>query len=510
MMKSLILALFCGAAMLLPAAEEVVYRNDFNSPASTGEWNFGPNMRFDAKGGIDNSGCIVVTNAKEEDSSLAGIPLDVEKLRGRAIMAEGWMKAENVTRPKLSYLGPKLMLGIAYNDGRKDHPDQEKVIGSYDWRKFTVFARIPHSAKSVDLCIGLQGCAGKISIDNLKVVLLPAPVIPKDGLKQQLPVQKETKFRGVMSGSDLSPAAFRELNEVWNANLIRFQLSRRRNEDHTTEEGFRKIIARGLSELDAILPAARANGIKILIDMHVGPGTSLNELLSNKLSWEPAMQQLLADIWREIAEKYKDEPVIWGYDLLNEPREENYIYTPDGGLDWNRLAEKIAKAIREVDPDTPIIIEPAQWGGAAGFENLIPVDVPNVIYSFHIYSPGEFTHQGVHNRPAGIVYPGMIAGKMWNKAMLEKEMAPVIEFQKKYRVPIYVGEFGVARWAPGAEQWLDDVISIFEEHGWDWTYHAFREYDGWDAEIGPVKSDTRRIGDTPRRRVLLKYMKRNQ
>lgn len=151
MMKSLILALFCGAAMLLPAAEEVVYRNDFNSPASTGGWNFGPNMRFDAKGGIDNSGCIVVTNAKEEDSSLAGIPLDVEKLRGRAVMAEGWMKAENVTRPKLSYLGPKLMLGITYNDGRKDHPDQEKVIGSYDWRKFTVFARIPHSAKSVDL-----------------------------------------------------------------------------------------------------------------------------------------------------------------------------------------------------------------------------------------------------------------------------------------------------------------------------------------------------------------------
>lgn len=161
MMKSLILALFCGAAMLLPAAEEVVYRNDFNSPASTGGWNFGPNMRFDAKGGIDNSGCIVVTNAKEEDSSLAGIPLDVEKLRGRAIMAEGWMKAENVTRPKLSYLGPKLMLGIAYNDGRKDHPDQEKVIGSYDWRKFTVFARIPHSAKSVDLCIGLQAAPEK-------------------------------------------------------------------------------------------------------------------------------------------------------------------------------------------------------------------------------------------------------------------------------------------------------------------------------------------------------------
>lgn len=162
MMKSLILALFCGAAMLLPAAEEVVYRNDFNSPGL--DRRVATSVRTcvsTRRAGIDNSGCIVVTNAKEEDSSLAGIPLDVEKLRGRAVMAEGWMKAENVTRPKLSYLGPKLMLGITYNDGRKDHPDQEKVIGSYDWRKFTVFARIPHSAKSVDLCIGLQGCARK-------------------------------------------------------------------------------------------------------------------------------------------------------------------------------------------------------------------------------------------------------------------------------------------------------------------------------------------------------------
>jgi len=502
--------LFAAAVSLFAAAgEEVAYRNDFNSSGSLDGWHRPANLRWEKTGGIGESGCLVFANAGDESGGLASIPLDIARLRGRAVLVEGWMKADGVGKPERSYLGPKLMLAVTGGDGRKQHPDQQKKIGSYDWQKFTVFARIPRSAAKAELCLGLQGCPGTLRIDDVAVTLLPVPTMPESGPDNRLPVQKETKFRGVMSGGDRSPEAFRELGEVWNANLLRFQIGRRAGEDHTTAEGFRKIVARGLAELDAILPAARRYGIKIVIDMHVGPGTSVNQLLSNQLSWDPAMQQLLADVWREIALKYRDEPAVYGYDLLNEPREENYVYTPGGGLDWNRLAEKVARAVREVDADTPIIVESAQWGSAAGFENLTPINVPGIIYSFHIYSPAEYTHQGVHNRPAGIAYPGEIAGRMWNKEALEKEMAPVIEFQKKYRVPIYVGEFGVARWAPGAEQWLGDAISIFEKHGWDWTYHAFREYEGWDAEIGPDPADKRRIKATPRREVLLEAMKRN-
>jgi len=504
------LLLLAAAVCFSAAGEETAYRNDFNSPGSLGGWHRSSNLRRDNTGGIGGSGCLVFANTQDDNGGLASIPLDIDRLRGRAILVEGWMKADDVGKPKLSFLGPKLMLSVTGGDGRKLYPDQEKKIGSYDWQKFTVFARIPRSAAKVELCLGLQGSTGTLRIDDVAVTLLPAPAVPENGPDNRLPVQKETKFRGVMSGGDLSPEAFRELGEVWNANLIRFQIGRRAGEDHTTAEGFRKIVARKLAELDAILPSARRYGIKIVVDMHVGPGTSVNQLLSNQLSWEPEMQQLLADVWREIAQKYRNEPAIYGYDLLNEPREENYVYTPGGGLDWNRLAEKVARAIREVDPDRPIIVESAQWGSAAGFENLIPIDVPGIIYSFHIYSPAEYTHQGIHNRPAGIAYPDEIAGKQWNKGMLEKEMAPVIEFQKKYHVPIYVGEFGVARWAPGAEQWLGDAISIFEKYGWDWSYHAFREYEGWDAEIGPDPADKRRIKTTPRRAVLLDAMKRNQ
>ncbi|MDR1280521.1 MAG: glycoside hydrolase family 5 protein [Opitutaceae bacterium] len=505
-------AITSTVAAAAAVGEVIVYQTNFDSLESLKNWNRPPGAKHETTGGIGDTGHILFANTKETDSNLATIPLDVEKLRGRAVMVEAYMKAEDISNPTRRYFGPKLMLGLTNEDGGKQHPDQEKITGTYDWRKFTVFARISPRIREATLCIGLQHSTGKLRIDSVKVTLVPLPTVPAGGLENQLPAQKKTKYRGVMSGGDLTPDAIRELAETWHANLIRFQgFTRRRDGDNTTEEGFRAIVARAERELDTLLPLARQYGIKIVIDMHCGPGTSLNALLSNQLSWEPGMQRFFAGIWREIAAKYKDEPAIYGYDLLNEPREGNYVYTPDGGLDWNRLAEKISRAIREVDPTTPIIIEGAPWGSAGALEFLQPINVPNIIYSFHIYSPHAYTHQGVgKDTPPGLPWPGTFDGKHWDKAALEKEVEPVVVFQKKYNVPVYVGEFGATRWAPGNEQYLDDLISIFEKHGWDWTYHAFREYHGWDAEMGSDKNDTTRIKDTPRRAVLLNYMKRNQ
>jgi len=83
-------------------------------------------------------------------------------------------------------------------------------------------------------------------------------------------------------------------------------------------------------------------------------------------------------------------------------------------------------------------------------------------------------------------------------------MLPAIEFQQAYNVHIYVGEFSVIRWAPGDSgyQYLRDVIDLFEEYGWDWSYHAFREWDGWSVEHGPDRSD-RKPTDRPTARMKL-------
>lgn len=76
----------------------------------------------------------------------------------------------------------------------------------------------------------------------------------------------------------------------------------------------------------------------------------------------------------------------------------------------------------------------------------------------------------------------MIDGVYWDKEQLRVSMKEVIEFQKKHGVPIFVGEFSVINWAKGGDRYLADMIELFEEYGWDWAYHAFREWDAWSIE----------------------------
>jgi hypothetical protein len=63
----------------------------------------------------------------------------------------------------------------------------------------------------------------------------------------------------------------------------------------------------------------------------------------------------------------------------------------------------------------------------------------------------------------------------------KKHLQIVRDFQLKYKVPILVGEFSVVRWAPkiDAENYLRNLVEIFEEYGWSWCYHGLADYNGW-------------------------------
>jgi hypothetical protein len=89
----------------------------------------------------------------------------------------------------------------------------------------------------------------------------------------------------------------------------------------------------------------------------------------------------------------------------------------------------------------------------------------------------------------------------------------VREFQLAYGAHIYVGEFSAIRWAPdnGAYRYLRDCVEVFEEYGWDWSYHAFREWDGWSLEHG-TDPDDRTPNSTPGKRLqfMLDWFGRNE
>ena len=121
-----------------------------------------------------------------------------------------------------------------------------------------------------------------------------------------------------------------------------------------------------------------------------------------------------------------------------------------------------------------------------------------------MYVPAEFTH--ATRGP----YPGKFRGELWDKEMLRKTLRPVADFQKRHKARIYVGEFSARSKADGAERYLRDCIELFEEFGWDWTYHSFREAPTWDVEKEWKGNSHVPSPDNPRKRVLLDALKRNK
>ena len=132
---------------------------------------------------------------------------------------------------------------------------------------------------------------------------------------------------------------------------------------------------------------------------------------------------------------------------------------------------------------------------------------PNIIYSIHTYTPGSITHQLDPRAKKFVGYPD---GEWDKRGAIREWLEPVREFQRKTGARIYVGEFGCVRWAPGAADYIRDSIEFFEECGWDWTYHAFREWHGWSAEHSDDPSVMTPVPMTKRKEVLLKAFEKNK
>lgn len=321
------------------------------------------------------------------------------------------------------------------------------------------------------------------------------------------------QLRGAMVSPNIDAESLRVLGQEWNANLIRFQLIRLGRAGQAVAD-YDEWLAGELKKLDAALESCEKYGLYVVVDLHSPPGgkaTAGGYMGSDSgLFTSRQAQQKFVEVWRQIATRYKGAKAIWGYDLANEPVEDE---SEDACQDWRELAQSAARAIRAIDLARTIIVEPAEWGGPGGLNQLVPIDVSNVVYSAHMYLPHAFTHQGVHEAGPSYPYPGLIAGKQWDKAQLEEALQPVVAFQQRYGVHIYIGEFSAIRWAPdgSACRYLGDLIDIFEAHGWDWSYHAFREWSGWSVEHGSDRQETKpATSPTDRQRLLRDWFARNR
>jgi aryl-phospho-beta-D-glucosidase BglC (GH1 family) len=419
----------------------------------------------------------------------AALDLPLDKVRGCLVFVSVFVRVSNVSEPAQSYLGVKAMVHVA-SPSNADTWDQAPGNGNgvypltYDWTKESFQTSVPEDAANANLSLGLQGSTGEADFRDLIVsvirpqmskVVRTGPVFTGHG---------PGSLRGCMISTDIQPSDVATLAR-WHVNLVRWQI----NDSHfphplaDTEDAaaFDAWLNKDLAHLDQLLPYFKAAGILVALDLHTSPGGD-NASAVNRIFVDQLWEQHFIDVWEMMAKRYKNERQIWGYDLVNEP------ITPgigNGVIGWHDLAEKTARAVRKIDPFHAIIIEPDPGGGVAKLAYLQPIDVPGVVYEVHMYDPSQFTFQGVNGSdPKAVTYPGVIGGQKWDVDRIRREFQPVVDFAKNNNVHIYVGEFSTARWTPGGDKWLADVISVLEENHWDWTYHAFREWQGWSAEIG--------------------------
>jgi aryl-phospho-beta-D-glucosidase BglC (GH1 family) len=196
----------------------------------------------------------------------------------------------------------------------------------------------------------------------------------------------------------------------------------------------------GFEIVDSLLSWCEANQIYLILDMHAAPGGQSDEPISdynpaNPSLWQSEQNKTLAvQIWRKIAERYKDKVWIGGYDLLNEPK----WNLPPNNQPLRDLYIRLTDTIRAVDNNHLIFIE-GNWF-ATDFSGLTPPWDENMAYSFHKYWNGN-------NQPS-IQY--------------------LVDLRTNTNRPLWLGETG-----ENSNKWFVDCVELMKTNniGWAWWPH---------------------------------------
>jgi len=214
------------------------------------------------------------------------------------------------------------------------------------------------------------------------------------------------------------------------------------NEDYMGGRGE----ARGFALMDKVINWCRKEGIFVMLDMHAAPGGQTGDNIDDGFGYpflfdNEESQKQVADIWRRIADRYKNEPIILGYDLLNEPIA-HYFDSAHFNPLLEPLYKRIVKTIREVDQNHIILLGGAQWD--SNFGPFGPPFDGKLIYTFHKY---------------------------WTTPT-QNVIQPYVDFSNKYQVPIYCGETG-----ENTDEWVMAFRKLLDSNRIGWHFWPYKKID---------------------------------
>jgi len=226
----------------------------------------------------------------------------------------------------------------------------------------------------------------------------------------------------------------------------------------------------GFSYLDKAVAWAKEQGIYVMLDFHGAAGCQspwdhTGELSRAEFFDNKEFQKRTAALWNAIARRYKDEPAVFAYDLLNEP------FSAKDPRAWIDVHDMIYRAIRGVDTNTIIIMEDGYKLEEMPYKNdgffPLPQDMgwENVVYSFHFYSGADPEFAGPNGKPD-------------HKKRVEEVLRIGKMEQKRCRVPIYIGEFSTIGSHPNDIDGMRLFLTEFNRQGWLWSPWTFKYSNG--------------------------------
>ncbi len=224
----------------------------------------------------------------------------------------------------------------------------------------------------------------------------------------------------------------------------------------------------GLEYLDQVMAWAKKYKVWLILDLHAAWGAQNNDWHSDSLGqallWQKKeFRKRTFRLWEFLADRYKEETAVAGYDLLNE------AVLEDTKL-LNVFYKELIKTIRGVDRNHMLFVEGNRW--AQDLACLEDFSDDNLVLSVHAYQPLEFTFNLIPH----LHYPLKTKTANWEKKDLRQSLSGYAAIAKERQRPIYVGEFGVndREGLYGEDRWVKDMVSCFQEFGFHWTYWTYK------------------------------------
>ncbi len=224
---------------------------------------------------------------------------------------------------------------------------------------------------------------------------------------------------------------------------------------------------RAFAIFDRLLQWCHKESLYVIFDMHCAPGGQTGDNIDDGdgfpyLFDSEESQQLTIAIWTKIAARYKDDPFVMGYDLLNEPIAHLFDKEHFNPL-LEPLYKRIVQSIRKVDPNHLVFLGGAQWD--SNFKIFGPPFDSRSVYTFHKY---------------------------WTEVN-KKVIQDYIDFRDRYQVPIYVGETG-----ENEDSWIAGFRKLVEENNIGWHFWPYKKMTNTKGIVTfPMPGIMARLSFTP-------------